>query len=460
MAGFVAIDRSIRDTWIWNSDDSNDYKWFCDLYMSAAYQTRQYKVGKRIVTLYKRQLLASINSLARRWKTNKKRVRRYIHQLIETGFISFFSKNNISIITIEWGFDDSFGRQQNVYPESQTFHTPSQGQSPDLYPTSERLSQCLNSRPESREGGYMRATCQAGGSSMTNQNLHMHPSAQEDSAGVSSVAGVNENTSIVKNYIKDYLRDYLEPHLRDYLDGCLKGTIEKIVSSFNSSNYRQSTIGFYTNDNGQNTHLRDHLGTTLSPTSEPSEGLPKDNNNNKNNINHSINHAHTRENEILSEEEHFASQLKDNTKWLQDIQKEFGLADGEKVLNKLTLFMETQRKKAHLSGDKDENYWNRGADYRFMNFQNHFRNWLRNELLGKYTSFKDVKAKADRRKKGNSNTNTNTSKESKTINYGTYRESGRYNPNIIESHTASEYDAGCSPDFLEFTRSLRTSAEP
>lgn len=124
MSGYVAISKDIKNTWVYTADDPCYFKWWFDLYSRAAYKEEDRLVGKRIVRIHKRQVMDGIGSLAKRWKAGKKKVRAFIHNLVETGMITFMSCHNVSIITIEAGFPDGFGDSQDDPTGGTTLRRP------------------------------------------------------------------------------------------------------------------------------------------------------------------------------------------------------------------------------------------------------------------------------------------------------------------------------------------------
>lgn len=115
MNGFFSISRDIMNTWVYNADDPHYFKWWFDLYTSAAYQEKEVMFGRHIVRIHKRQLVASIRQLARRWGAPTKKVHFFLKNLIDSGMIARTVKYNIPIITIIAGYPDGTDFGQSMY---------------------------------------------------------------------------------------------------------------------------------------------------------------------------------------------------------------------------------------------------------------------------------------------------------------------------------------------------------
>lgn len=106
MSGFVSISRDIMNSWVYNADDPHYFKWWFDLYTSAAYQEKEVMFGRHIVRIHKRQLIASVRHLSRRWGVSAKKVHFFLRNLIDSGMITRSVKYNIPVITIIAGYPD------------------------------------------------------------------------------------------------------------------------------------------------------------------------------------------------------------------------------------------------------------------------------------------------------------------------------------------------------------------
>lgn len=86
--------------WVYNCKEPSYQKWWIDLCDRAAVKDETHLVGTKLVYLHRKQLIDGVNSLARRWKADRKQVRWFLNSLKETGMITYYYSHNISIITI------------------------------------------------------------------------------------------------------------------------------------------------------------------------------------------------------------------------------------------------------------------------------------------------------------------------------------------------------------------------
>ena len=98
MAGWIKISTDIAKHWIWN--DAERLKWWIDILFMASWKDNKQLVGKKLVSLRRGQLLASISFLCKRWGRSRSMVEPFLTLLHEEGMISKEIGNNVSIITV------------------------------------------------------------------------------------------------------------------------------------------------------------------------------------------------------------------------------------------------------------------------------------------------------------------------------------------------------------------------
>lgn len=98
MAGWIKISTDIAKHWIWN--DAERLKWWIDILFMASWKDNKQLVGKKLVSLRRGQLVASISFLCKRWGRSRSMVEPFITLLYEEGMISKEVGNNVSIITV------------------------------------------------------------------------------------------------------------------------------------------------------------------------------------------------------------------------------------------------------------------------------------------------------------------------------------------------------------------------
>ena len=96
--GWIKISRNITEHWLWQ--DSERLKWWLDLLLMASWKEQSKLVGKRIVTLQKGQIVASVTFLCKRWKRSRSMVEPFLEALQKEGMISKDVCKNISIISV------------------------------------------------------------------------------------------------------------------------------------------------------------------------------------------------------------------------------------------------------------------------------------------------------------------------------------------------------------------------
>ena len=98
MAGWIKISTDIAKHWIWN--DAERLKWWIDILFMASWKDNKQLVGKKLVSLRRGQLVASISFLCKRWGRSRSMVEPFLNLLHEEGMISKEIGNNVSIITV------------------------------------------------------------------------------------------------------------------------------------------------------------------------------------------------------------------------------------------------------------------------------------------------------------------------------------------------------------------------
>ena len=98
MAGWIKISTDIAKHWIWN--DAERLKWWIDILFMASWKDNKQLVGKKLVSLRRGQLIASISFLCKRWCRSRSMVEPFLTLLLEEGMISKEVGNNVSIITV------------------------------------------------------------------------------------------------------------------------------------------------------------------------------------------------------------------------------------------------------------------------------------------------------------------------------------------------------------------------
>ena len=102
MTGWFKIQREIEDHWIWKSKEPFDKRsaWI-DLIMLANYKDRRTMDGESVVLRKRGDVNYSMLFLAKRWKWDRRKVKRFLMALADDGMVSLNSTSNGTTITIE-----------------------------------------------------------------------------------------------------------------------------------------------------------------------------------------------------------------------------------------------------------------------------------------------------------------------------------------------------------------------
>lgn len=97
--GWVSINRSITDHWIWDEPFSQGQAWV-DLIILANHKESKIKVKGKLIDVCRGQLAWSEISLSNRWKWSRGKTRRFLELLEKDGMIHKKSGHLTTIITI------------------------------------------------------------------------------------------------------------------------------------------------------------------------------------------------------------------------------------------------------------------------------------------------------------------------------------------------------------------------
>ena len=85
MSGWIKINRSIGNHWLWQ--DAERLKWWLDLLLMASWGEKQVLHDSHLTTLQRGQMIASISFLSDRWGKSKPTIIRFLRLLEEEGMI-------------------------------------------------------------------------------------------------------------------------------------------------------------------------------------------------------------------------------------------------------------------------------------------------------------------------------------------------------------------------------------
>ena len=110
MAGWFKVQRDIEEHWIWKSSEPFDKRsaWI-DLIMLANYADRKTTDGESVVLRKRGDVNYSMLFLAKRWKWDRRKVRRFLVALESDGMVSLHGTQHGTTITIE-----NYAKHQDV----------------------------------------------------------------------------------------------------------------------------------------------------------------------------------------------------------------------------------------------------------------------------------------------------------------------------------------------------------
>lgn len=99
MIGWIALYRSIMEHWIWNTSSRRFQRWV-DLLFLASWKDREVGFGSSIVKLKRGQIVTSLRTLMRRWKTNNTTVANTLKLFADNGMIKCYRGKSYMLITV------------------------------------------------------------------------------------------------------------------------------------------------------------------------------------------------------------------------------------------------------------------------------------------------------------------------------------------------------------------------
>ena len=109
MAGWIKIDRNIRNHWIWS--DPIKFQWWFDIIMTVNYEDKKVPIGYKLFLCKRGESLMSYNEWAKRWKVSKSVVYNFFTMLKNDEMISI--KNETVAIRLTVCNYDSYQDNQN-----------------------------------------------------------------------------------------------------------------------------------------------------------------------------------------------------------------------------------------------------------------------------------------------------------------------------------------------------------
>ena len=98
MIGWLKLHRKIIDHWIWSKPEY--FQWWIDILIQANFETKTVLIKNQIIECKRGDVLYSLETWSKRWKTNKSKVRRFLEMLEKDNMIRIKSETVTTRITI------------------------------------------------------------------------------------------------------------------------------------------------------------------------------------------------------------------------------------------------------------------------------------------------------------------------------------------------------------------------
>jgi len=108
--GWIKLNRSIQDHWLWKHEPYDKARAWIDLLMLANYEDKKVLYKGEIILCKKGDVNLSINYLAKRWKWDRKTVRKFIDALEKDEMVtSSVTKHRTTITIVNYGIYQDLG---------------------------------------------------------------------------------------------------------------------------------------------------------------------------------------------------------------------------------------------------------------------------------------------------------------------------------------------------------------
>lgn len=98
MSGWIKLHREINSHWVWSNSDY--FKWWVDLLLEANHCSSKVLIKGKVYECQRGQKLYSLETWAKRWGTNKSKVRRFLELLQKDKMIEYKNETQTTRITI------------------------------------------------------------------------------------------------------------------------------------------------------------------------------------------------------------------------------------------------------------------------------------------------------------------------------------------------------------------------
>lgn len=96
--GYIKVYRSIGKNWIW--EDAEKLKWWLDILLTVNYSDQKVLIGELVIECKRGQSIKSLETWAKRWRTNKSKVRRFFYLLQSDSMIVLENVKKTTRLTV------------------------------------------------------------------------------------------------------------------------------------------------------------------------------------------------------------------------------------------------------------------------------------------------------------------------------------------------------------------------
>jgi hypothetical protein len=98
MIGWIKIHRKITEHWIWSRPEY--FQWWIDILIHSNFETKELLIKNKVLKCDRGEVLYSLDTWAKRWKTNKSKVKRFLEMLKKSEMIRYENETVTTRITI------------------------------------------------------------------------------------------------------------------------------------------------------------------------------------------------------------------------------------------------------------------------------------------------------------------------------------------------------------------------
>lgn len=98
MSGWIKLYRDVRSNWVWQNSDY--LKWWLDILLEVNHTDTKFVIKSKLYECKRGQKLYSLDTWAKRWKTNKSKARSFLMLLQSDGMIELKNETQTTRLTV------------------------------------------------------------------------------------------------------------------------------------------------------------------------------------------------------------------------------------------------------------------------------------------------------------------------------------------------------------------------